>query len=338
MKNKIYTTFIHLGALLMLLPAIVSSCLYEEPELTADGTKGVDPTQVNIMSEVTLDMNLAPLEINNTRAATTSGYNYRFTVIAYEGKEEVARQEIYEAVRPEQSSVSLPISMKLHARKYQLVVWADYIRNQEGNYTLFYDTGNMERILRAGSYKGNSNYYDAFYGTAALNLTPYRDQWNVIVPIDIQMVRPLARYELIATDVDKFLKKIKDKEITGNQFTISIKYGYYLTTGFNALTGQVKHPLQYVSYSKSIPLPTEGTEELPIGFDYVFVNGEGSFVSLTIEITNEKSNVVARYRNLKVPYKQNHLTTVRGKFLSANPGIDIDTDFDDDIIVDLDRL
>ena len=311
MKNKIYTTFIHLGALLMLLPAIVSSCLYEEPELTADGTKGVDPTQVNIMSEVTLDMNLAPLEINNTRAAT---------------------------VRPEQSSVSLPISMKLHARKYQLVVWADYIRNQEGNYTLFYDTGNMERILRAGSYKGNSNYYDAFYGTAALNLTPYRDQWNAIVPIDIQMVRPLARYELIATDVDKFLKKIKDKEITGNQFTISIKYGYYLTTGFNALTGQVKHPLQYVSYSKSIPLPTEGTEELPIGFDYVFVNGEGSFVSLTIEITNEKSNVVARYRNLKVPYKQNHLTTVRGKFLSANPGIDIDTDFDDDIIVDLDRL
>ena len=72
MKNKIYTTYIHLGALLMLLPAIVSSCLYEEPELTADGTKGVDPTQVNIMSEVTLDMNLAPLEINNTRAATTS--------------------------------------------------------------------------------------------------------------------------------------------------------------------------------------------------------------------------------------------------------------------------
>ena len=235
--------------------------------------------------------------------------------------------------------------MKLHARKYQLVVWADYIHNQEGNYTLFYDTSNMERILRTGSYKGNSNYYDAFYGTATLNLTPYRDQWNAIVPIDIQMARPLARYELIATDVDKFLKKIKDKEITGSQFTINIKYGYYLTTGFNALTGQVKHPLQYVSYSKSIPLPTEGTEdtlhntdELPIGFDYVFVNGEGSFVSLTIEITNEKSNVVARYRNLKVPYEQNHLTTVRGKFLSANPGIDIDTDFDDDIIVDLDRL
>ena len=329
MKNKIYTTFIRLGALL-LLPAIVSSCLYEEPELTADGTKGIDPTQVNIMSEITLDMNLATLEVNNTRAASSNGYNYRFTVIAYEGKEEVARQEIYEAVRPEQSSVSLPISMKLHARKYQLVVWADYIHNQEGNYTLFYDTSNMERILRTGSYKGN--------GTATLNLTPYRDQWNAIVPIDIQMARPLARYELIATDVDKFLKKIKDKEITGSQFTINIKYGYYLTTGFNALTGQVKHPLQYVSYSKSIPLPTEGTEELPIGFDYVFVNGEGSFVSLTIEITNEKSNVVARYRNLKVPYEQNHLTTVRGKFLSANPGIDIDTDFDDDIIVDLDRL
>lgn len=337
MKQK-YISIIRIASCLLWLPALLNSCLFEEPEITADGEIGVDPTAVNVMTDLTLDMSFAPLELNYTRAATEDGFYYRFNIAAYEGSQEVTRQVIYEPVRPEATSISLPVSLKLHARKYQLAVWADYVKKSGEAYQLFYDADNMERIIRAGSYKGNSDYYDAFFGTTRIDLTPYREQWNVRVPIDIEMVRPLARYELIATDVGKFLQKIKDKEITGSSFTVTVRYGYYLTTGLNALTGKVKHPLQYMEYSKSLPLPAEGTEECSASFDYVLVNGEGSFVSLTIEVTNDKNNVVARYRNLKVPYKQNHLTTVRGNFLTANPGIDIDTDFDDDIIVDLDRL
>ena len=327
MRTKIDTKIFYLRFLLLLLPALISSCQHDE----ADGD-----SQVNIMTEITLNMPFIALAGNNTRAPGT--YNHRLTAIAYEGKSEVARQVLYAEVHPAQSSVSLPISMKLHARKYKLVVWADYALQEAESYTPFYDTSNIERIQRVGSYKGNSLYYDAFYGATTLDLTPYADQPEVKVPVEVTMNRPLARYDLIATDVEKFLQKIEDKEITGSKFTLSVKYGYYLTTGFNALTGQVKHPMQYISYSKSIDTPTADTKELNVGFDYVLVNGEGSFVSLTIEITNEKNQVVARYRDLKIPYEQNHLTTIRGKFLTANPGIDIDTDFDDDIIVDLDRL
>lgn len=327
MRTKIELKSFCLSCLLLLLPALISSCQHDE----ADG----DP-QVNITADITLNMPFIALDGNQTRAV--GDYHHRFIAIAYDGKNEVARQVLYADVNPAQPSVSLPISMKLHPRNYKLVVWADYVIQAEKGYALLYDTGNMERIERADSYKGNSLYYDAFYGTAALDLTSHANQPDVKVPVEVTMNRPLARYELIATDVEKFLQKIKDKQITGSKFTLTVKYGYYLTTGFNALTGQVKHPMQYISYSKTIDTPTADTKELNVGFDYVLVNGEGSFVSLTIEITNEKNVVVARYRDLKVPYEQNHLTTIRGKFLTANPGIDIDTDFDDDIIVDLDRL
>lgn len=340
MKKKIHTTLARLGSLFLLVPMLVSSCLYEEPELTADGKNGVDPTQVNIMTELKLDMQIGSQEINRSRAAAESTYRHRFVITAYDGKQVAEQQVIYEDVQPGETTISLPISLKLHARKYQLVVWADYIQKVDEGYQLYYDHRNMERIERAGSYKANSAYYDAFYGTTSVDLTSYRDQWNVKVPIDIQMVRPLARYDLIATDVAKFLEKVKKGEIVGKTFTINVKYNYYLTTGFNALTGKVRNPLMYIQYNKALPLPEVGVEEFNVGFDYVFVNGEGSFVSLTIEVVNEKGTIVARSKGIKVPYQQGYSTTVKGHFLTSNPspGIDFDTDFEGDINVDLDQL
>ena len=340
MRKKIHTTLFRIGSLLLFLPVLVSSCLFEDPELTSDGKEGIDPTQVNIMTEVTLDMQLGSLEINRSRAAEPNKFSHRFIIAAYEGQKEVSRQVIYEEVFPGPTRITLPVSMKLHARNYQLVVWADYVQKVEQDYTLFYDATNLERIIRPGSYKGNSNYYDGFYGTTSLDLTSYRDQWNVKVPVDIKMVRPMARYDLIATDVVKFNERVKKGEIAGKTFTATVKYAYYLTTSFNVLSGKVRNPLMYIQYSKALTLPKDGTEELNVGFDYLFVNGEGSFVSVTVEIANEKGVVVARSRGVKVPYEQGYMTTARGNFLTSNPnpGIDIDTDFDSDINVDLDKL
>lgn len=338
MKKKIHTLITRIGILFLVLPMLVSSCLHEEPEWTADGKKGVDPTQVNVMTELKLDLQLSAVDQNKIRTAEANGYYHRFTVTAYEGKQVASQQVIYEPIRSGETELSLPISLKLHARKYQLAVWADYVQKTDVGYTLFYNAGNMERIVRPDSYKANSTYYDAFYGTSLLDLTSYRDQWNVEIPIDIKMIRPLARYNLIATDVAKFKEMIKNGK-SGKTFTATVKYSQYLTTGFNALTGQVKNSLLYIEYSKPLPLPEElTTDEYNVGFDYVFVNGEDSFVSLTIEITNEKGVVVARCKGVKVPYKQGHTTNASGRFLTSNPkpGIDIDTDFDGDINVDLD--
>lgn len=340
-KKNIYASLLRLGSLFLLAPIAISSCLYEEPELTADGQQGIDPTQVNVLTELTLNTKLGSLPLNSqTRATEPSEFRHRFIVTAYEGKKVAARQVIYQEIQPGATTISLPVSMKLHARKYQLAVWADYMQSTNGIDQFFYEAEDMERITRNSVYKGNSSYHDAFYGTTPIDLTSYRDQWNVKVPVDIQMIRPLARYELIATDVAKFLDKVKKGTIAGKTFSVNVKYNYYLTTGFDALTGKVKNPLLYMQYGKSLTLPVEGTEECNVGFDYVFVNGEGSFVSVTIEITNEKGAVVARSKGIKVPYEQGFTTTVRGQFLTSNPnpGIDIDTDFDGDINVDLDRI
>lgn len=341
MKKNTYTSIIRTLGCLLLLSALVSSCLYEEPELTADGELGVDPTAVNIMTNLTLETSFELVNVNRgTRAATT--YLHRFVVAVYEGSQKVAEQIIYQEIQDGETTVSIPLNIKLHARKYQLAVWADYVEKSEGEtYQTFYDATDMGFIQRAAPYKGNVKYYDAFYGNIPLDLSAYRDQWNVTVPVDIKMTRPMASYNLIATDVAKFLKKVADKEITGKKFTMTVKYNYYLPTGFDALTGRLKNSLQYIEYNKTVDLTTlqkeENKEEFNIGFDFLLINNESaSSIPVTIEITNESKTVVARYQNLKVPYERNKETTIRGYFLTASPGISFDPDFnDDDIIIDV---
>jgi len=217
----------------------------------------------------------------------------------------------------------------------------DYAGKTGDTYQLFYNAEDKGFIMRATPYKANSKYYDAFYGSTSLDLSAYRDQWNVTVPTDIEMIRPMARYNLIATDVDKFLQKVDKKEITGKKFTITVKYNYYLPTAFDALTGKLKRSLQYMEYNKTVELATlrglENKDEFTIGFDYLLINNESAAsVPVTIEITNESKKVVARYQNLKIPYERNKETNIRGHFMTASPGIDFDPDFEDeDIIIDV---
>ena len=124
MKKNTYTSIIRTLGCLLLLTIFVSSCLYEEPELTTDGELGVDPTAVNIMTNLTLKTSFGLVNGNRgTRAATTT-YLHRFVVAVYEGSQKVAGQIIYQDIQDGETTVNIPLSMKLHARKYQLAVCA----------------------------------------------------------------------------------------------------------------------------------------------------------------------------------------------------------------------
>lgn len=331
---KDYTLIRHL----LLLPVLLCSCLHEYPEMTADGTAGVDPTQVNITADIVIDRKLFILNVPNinTRAGEATELKRRFIIDAYQGAERVARQTLIEEIDPNDDSdkVVTPISLRLHAQKYTLAIWTDYV-TADSRTDLCYNTTDFTSITCTEPYRANTDHRDVLYGTTELDLTPYRNEWNVKVPLNVDMLRPLARYELIANDLQAFLPKA-----SAAPYTVNIRYGYYLPTGFNVLTGKPGNSLTGVTYSQELKLPADKTaKECSIGFDYIFVNGEPSFASLTIEVVNNKGKVVSRASAIEVPYKRNHQTTLRGAFLTATPdGVDIETDFEGDIDIDLGEL
>ena len=334
---------------LLALPFLMAACtLHEEPELTADGELGVDPTEIGVEVNLTLDLNLPEQgneENSSARVAANTDYLHRFIVEAYLNRQPVARQVFVESIT-DRTHLSLPVSMKLHARSYQLVVWKDYVSAETPQEDLHYNTQSLVPVIpNRASHTGNTEYKDVFVGTTSLDLTAYADQWGAVVEQDVALQRPVARYELIATDVDKFLQRIADGEVSGERFTARIKYSGYLPVGYNVLDDVPKHSLMYMQYNTSFDVPEEGTDELRVGFDYVFVSNEGSAsVPMEIEIVNE-NNVTVANSVLNVPLERGKNTVWTGEFLTGDDqggqgggdepgededGIGIDPDYDNE--------
>ena len=189
-------------------------------------------------------------------------------------------------------------------------------------------------------YTGSTPHRDCLYGTAVLDLRQYRDEWNARVQVKVDMVRPLAKYELIATDVQKFLQKTQKQRAGSAAYAIAVSYGFYFPLGFNVLTGKPDRSEMGVAFTAPLTVTDNGSGECTLASDYIFVNGDESYVPLGIEIKDNAGNGISRTTGIDVPYRRGHLTTVRGHFLTNryDTGIGIDPDFDDDDInIDLDN-
>ncbi len=338
MKKNRYTSLIKHACRLLMLPLLLTACnMYEYPEETENGEKGIDPTEVTVTAELNMVMKLTEAE---SPVAPLDGntYQHRFIIAAYLNREEVARQVVYEEIT-RRTQLNIPVTMKLHARNYQLLVWSDYVKvGSEAD--LHYNTGNLVPLISAEPYTANTEYKDAFTACTPLDLTAYRDAWNAKVPVKVELKRPVARYQLIANDVESFLSKIANGKIKGTRFTARISYNNYQPVGYNVLDDVPKHSLMYLQYSSSFTAPAASTKELTLGKDYVFVtNGKEDQVSIMVEILNESNEVIAR-TSFYLPCQRNKNTTVRMPFLTANPegGIGIDPDYEGEINIDLGPL
>lgn len=348
MKQK-YT----IGFIALVLTIVLAGCVHDYPSMTEDGEEGVDPTLVEVNTEVTLDLALVPLEVitNKARSGTTQArsgttkapdaYRRRFIVEAWRDGKPEARQVtvMKDAEEDSNGRISLPVHLKLHAVEYTLAVWTDYVK--AGTDTdLYYNTENLQLVACTAPYTGNTDYRDCLYGTAALDLRPYRDEWNAQVQVQVELVRPLAKYELVATDVETFLEKTGRQRADGETFTITVNYGFYFPLGFNVLTGKPENSQMGVSFTAPLTVADDGSGACVIVSDYIFVNGAESYIPLSIEIRDGDGNGVSRTTGLEVPYRRGHLTTVHGHFLTNrfDTGIGINPDFDDDDInIDLDE-
>lgn len=334
--------------LLFLFIILLTGCVHDYPTMTDDGEEGVDPTLVQVNTEVTLDLELVPLEIitDKARSGTTKAaadtYRRRFIIEARrDGK--VAQRQVTVPEEAEESGsdkITLPINLKLHALEYTLAVWTDYVAaGTEAD--LYYNTEDLQQVSCTTPYTGNTPYRDCLYGTAPLDLRPYRDEWNAKVQVQVDMVRPLAQYEIIATDVKDFLAESQRQRETGTAHSVTFSYGFYFPLGFNVLTGKPQNSQMNVAFTAPLTVPDDGREEYTIGTDFIFVNGEESYVPLEIRIADSDGYVVSLTTGLNVPYQRGHLTTLRGRFLTSkvSPGVGINPDFDDDDInIDLDDL
>ncbi len=341
--NKIYTALV-LGA----MPLLWSACTFHQ---TPEGL-GNDPTDVDVQATVNLSISLPDADAANTDMipAITDDYSHRFVVEAtLPDGTTVDRQEFLAPVEDGKTDYMLPVKMSLHARQYKFMVWSDYVLTTpvegEEDKAAVYNPAKLTPVMPAyAAYLVGNERKDCFRACVDLDLRPYANQWAAEMELDVELARPVGRYEIVTTDLGAFRQRILDGQISGNEFKVRIRYSSYLATGYNVLENVPKNYLSYMSFNQTVKASdwqNADKASMRLCFDYLLCNAgdEVTEIPVEIEIINENDVQVAR-SFVNIPVKQGYNTVVSGRFMTSSDegGVTINPDYDGTIDINIGQL
>ncbi len=239
--------------------------------------------------------------------------------------------------------------LTLPSGMWKIVVWADFVE-QDSQDDKFYDTSNLAEITIKGAHEGNNDFRDAFVGYQNVMIPVQENSAGYVIDAVVPMERPLAKFNFISTDLQAFLTRVlsiraqkmsKDETLTPEQleelysqlkpssvdyseFRVVFNYVGFMPHVFDLYRNRPIDALTGVTFDSSLRVISD--DEAELGFDYVFVNGNESAVTLILQTYDKDGTLVSQTSDIRVPIVRSKLTTVRGQLLtriaSGNVGID----------------
>lgn len=236
-------------------------------------------------------------------------------------------------------------TLDLAAGDYRIMVWSDLVENDDDD--PYHDAGDFAEITLQGDHRGNDDYRDAFRGTGDISLTADVAEY-VPGTLEITMQRPLAKFEFITNDLAEFIQKeglrIAAKSggaesASGNEpatrvniedYKVAFHYVGFMPCAYSMLTDKPVDSSTGVMFRSD--LKELNDREASMGFDYVFVNGTESAVTVQVGLYDKEGTRLSLTEPIRVPLRRNRHTVLRGKFLmsEASGGVTINPDFDGD--------
>ena len=224
---------------------------------------------------------------------------------------------------------------------YQVLVWADYVSSSTVFYTspVFYNDLSADKftvVTLEDPYCGNTPWRDAFYGVQDVKLSSYLENLSKH-SIDVQMERPNARYNFVATDKDQFAKYMASKsgdEFDVTDFLVKITYPQFLPCAYDVLKEAPVDSRTGVEFDVTPTLLSDGNIDL--GSDWVFANGDKTSVIVTLSFYDANGQFISSLNNLEVPLCRGKNTTIKGALLTSgvSSGISIDPSFDGEYVIE----
>ena len=229
---------------------------------------------------------------------------------------------------------------------YKFMVWSDLVQHDGENY--LYDAASYSEIKLKGSHKGNNDYRDAFRGTGSIVLET-SIMYSAPDTLDIAMQRPLAKFEFVTSDllefIDKESSRVDSKANGGNasssddtptkaididDYRVRFYYVGFMPNAYSMLTDKPVDSSTGVMFESALSIISES--KASVGFDYVFVNGKESAVTVQVGIYDKDGVQLSLTDPIIVPLKRSYHTIVKGMFLTskASGGVVINPDFQGD--------
>lgn len=120
------------------------------------------------------------------------------------------------------------------------------------------------------------------------------------------------------------------QNINIRDFNVVMCYNGYMPCSYNMFTRKPAFAWNGITYKSKMRLLENN--EVELGFDYIFVNGNETTVSVWVEVYDKDGVLMSKSKPEDVQIVRSKLTVVRGEFLSskASGGVSIDPGYEGD--------
>ena len=265
-------------------------------------------------------------------------HDIRYTIRAYStGRGGISRSAdtTYVFTRPYSEGYDATFELELPPGDHCLMVWADHVDagSFDDKYYATDDFGEIMLQKRSYGHTGSNPWRDAFSGRVETTVESRADDGStVLTPVSeatVRMARPMARYRFISTDLARFMGAVENRRSDGlDRYIIRMVYTRYMPCSYNMFTDRPADSWTGIDYISEIH-PVSATEA-ELAFDYVFVNGSQTAVTVGVEVYDSDGALLAGVPAFDVPLKRSMETVVRGEFLTtrASGSVGVDPGFD----------
>lgn len=269
-------------------------------------------------------------------------HDLRYLVNVYgsaaDGKEERKPVRTFVFTKDELDDLNNSVQIEVPQGEYTFRVWCDYV--EEGSDSdKYYNTSDFSEIILADreNHSGSNDFRDAFRGSVKATVSAIKNEATV------QMRRPMGKFKFVSTDLEVFVadavRKMSDKNqafdkllqsINFNDYYVVFRYAAFMPCSFNMFTDKPADSWTNMSFRSMM---TIGGENLTtMGFDYIFVNGKETTLSIMLEVYDKDGEKISSTNPINVPIVRSKMTVVKGKFLTsmASGGVSINPGYDGD--------
>lgn len=225
------------------------------------------------------------------------------------------------------------IVVNLSPGEFDLYAWADFIpagNRSMRDYWYFTDEPSEMLLKEKYAYAGSEHAKRAFAGTKHISISTKSKSRSM--EERVTLTPPMGRFRIVAS---------KEAPYTVGRIKVIYKEGIW--GGHNMLTDVPAVRWGNIAFGSYC----DGSKDSELAFDHLFVaGGEPETFPMVIEVYDDKGKLRGRARNVRVPVKRGHVTTVIGDFFNileeepkpddpnpGNGGIGINPGFDNTYII-----
>ncbi|MBO4475960.1 MAG: hypothetical protein J5737_04510 [Bacteroidales bacterium] len=310
-------------------------CVHEVPE------GGDENASVALTLNLAIDRDVPENRtvVYESKAASAPSSRYLIRLFPYLGGKFITVTPYEFSFTAEELS-SRTFTVDVPPMNYHVEVWADHI--SDGN--PYYNADDFGAIsVGLDPYAGGSELRDAFCGEADIDLSVYHENRSAH-STDIALRRPIARFTFVATDKERFFKRVAEfrakksdagesGHITAGDFRIRIIYPQFMPSVYSLHNGRNVDSATGVSFWASMTELPDGN--VNIGWDWVFASDDKASVVVSLALYDKDESFISRIDNIMIPLSPGKNTTVTGKLLSSgmDSGISIDPSFEGEFTV-----